>query len=58
MSKNSHLEALPHGEEVVEFLLGQIDASLVDEVEHVVEAPGRDATKVEHHGHHLGVREP
>ena len=58
MSKNSHLEALAHGEEVVEFLLSQIDASLVDEVQYVVETRGRDATKVEHHGHHLGVREP
>ena len=49
------LEAFADGEEVVEFLLGQVYASLVDEVQDVAEALGGDAAKIEHHGHRLGV---
>ena len=52
---NTYLEAFAHGEEVVEFLLWQVDAPFVDEIQDVVEAPSRDAAKIEHHRHHLGV---
>ena len=45
-----------HLEGVVELVLGQADAALVDELEDVVEVPGGDASEVEHDGHERGVR--
>ena len=48
---NTCLEAFSHGEKVVEFLLGQVDASLVDEVQDMLQALDRDAAKVQHDGH-------